>query len=76
MLLPYQGSVTSESSRRHNLILGVSGSVAAIKLEELAEKLSKVVDIKIVTTEAAKHFLDRTAKWGSQAIGKLLQYFL
>lgn len=56
---------------RSNVLIGVTGSVAAIKLEELAEKLSEFATIKIVTTAAAKHFLDRSGKWGSQAIGSL-----
>lgn len=53
------------------MLLGVSGSVAAIKLEELAEQLAIFADLKIVTTLAARHFLDPTATWAAEAIGMI-----
>ena len=43
------------------MLLGISGSVAVVKVPELVLKLLPIVDIKIVTTAAAKTFLDEGA---------------
>ncbi|XP_006010552.1 phosphopantothenoylcysteine decarboxylase [Latimeria chalumnae] len=45
---------------RYHVLLGVSGSVAALKLPLLAAKLQEIprVEVKVVTTEKAKHFYD------------------
>lgn len=45
-----------------NLLLGVSGSVATIKLQELFHELSKRANVKIVATKDARHFIDPA--WG------------
>lgn len=39
-----------------NVLFGVSGSVAAIKTLEIVQLLLKFANVKIVTTNAAKHF--------------------
>lgn len=44
-----------------HLLLGISGSVAVIKVPELVLQLLPIVDIKIVTTAAGKTFLDEGA---------------
>lgn len=48
-----------EPDRRKNIILGITGSVASIKLKELADTLSKTlnVNICIVPTKNSKHFI-------------------
>lgn len=42
---------------RRNILLGVTGSVAAIKTYKLAEALEAVGDVKIIATEAGDYFL-------------------
>ncbi len=43
------------------VLLGVTGSVAAIKAEELVNELiHENFDVSVVVTEAACHFLDRS----------------
>jgi hypothetical protein len=44
------------SSRRPRVLLGVSGSVAAVKWEELALLLLDFADVRVVHTRAALHF--------------------
>lgn len=44
-------------SRRPNLLLCVSGSVASIKTVELASSLQKFANVKIVVTKSALHFV-------------------
>jgi phosphopantothenoylcysteine decarboxylase len=39
------------------IILGVTGSVAAIKISKLAEQLQKLGEVRIVITEAADYFV-------------------
>ena len=38
------------------MLLGVTGSVAAIKVPELVTKLLRFADVRIVTTPSAQHF--------------------
>ena len=38
------------------MLLGVTGSVAAIKVPELATKLLRFADVRIVATPSARHF--------------------
>lgn len=47
-----------KSSGLFNILVGVTGSVAALKLPILVSELLKIsgVDIRVVTTEHAKHF--------------------
>lgn len=40
-----------------NIILGITGSVAAIKTKNLAEILSKFANVRIVTTQQAEYFI-------------------
>ena len=46
----------SKAGSRLNIILGISGSVAAVKGPELALKLSEAADVKIVMTQRGKYF--------------------
>lgn len=41
-----------------NILLGVTGSVAAIKTNQLVEALGKVGDVSVVATKAGKYFID------------------
>jgi phosphopantothenoylcysteine decarboxylase len=41
---------------RHRILVGVTGSVAAIKLQLLAEELLKQGDVRVVSTSCAEHF--------------------
>lgn len=47
--------------RKANIILGVSGSVAAIKIIELHRRLSDFANIRVVATNAAMYFIETTA---------------
>ena len=47
----------SQGLRRPKVLLGVSGSVAAIKVVELAHLLAAFAEVKIVATKAARHFI-------------------
>ena len=40
------------------MLLGVSGSVAAIKIAQLAHSLVAFSDVKIVATASARHFIN------------------
>lgn len=46
----------------HNILLGVTGSVAAIKTRELYHALSKIGDVKIIATDAGAHFIRRASE--------------
>ncbi|DBB07225.1 hypothetical protein WJX77_010998 [Trebouxia sp. C0004] len=48
----------SQALKRPTVILGVSGSVAAIKVVELAHLLAAFAEVKIVATKAARHFIE------------------
>jgi phosphopantothenoylcysteine decarboxylase len=43
------------------VLLGLSGSVAAIKAEELVKALSAFADVRVVTTAKAAHFFSPEA---------------
>jgi hypothetical protein len=47
----------SQGLKRPKVLLGVSGSVAAIKVVELAHLLAAFAEVKIVATKAARHFI-------------------
>ena len=47
----------SQSLKQPKVLLGVSGSVAAIKVVELAHLLAAFAEVKIVATKAARHFI-------------------
>ena len=56
-----------------NILLGLTGSVASIKAQKIIERLEELtflesdlkVKVRVIATEAAKHFLER-----EQALGK------
>jgi phosphopantothenoylcysteine decarboxylase len=50
-----------------NILIGVTGSVAAIKITELAKSLSSFANIRIIATKSAEYFL----KSQSAALNKL-----
>ena len=43
--------------RKPRILLGVSGSVAAIKVPILAKLLAEVADVQIITTDASRKIL-------------------
>jgi phosphopantothenoylcysteine decarboxylase len=43
-----------------NILLGVTGSVAAVKTREVAEELAKIGDVRVVLTGAGRYFLEKT----------------
>ncbi|KAK9805539.1 hypothetical protein WJX72_003945 [[Myrmecia] bisecta] len=45
------------ANRRPHVLLAVSGSVAAIKVPELALMLASFADVRTIATQAARHFL-------------------
>ncbi len=45
-----------QATRRPHVLLGVTGSVAAIKVPQLAAALREFADVRVVATPAAKHF--------------------
>lgn len=47
--------------RRPRVLLGVTGSVAAIKAPMLCEQLLRFADVRVVLTSAARHFLPPNA---------------
>lgn len=44
---------------RHNILLGVSGSVAAIKAYEIAHALHEIGDVRIIVTKPAMYFMEQ-----------------
>ena len=49
--------LTSTCCRRPHVLLGVSGSVAAIKVPLIAELLARFADVQIITTDAARRLI-------------------
>ena len=47
---------THRPGTRPHVLLGVTGSVAAIKVPELVAKLLRFADVRIVATPSARHF--------------------
>ena len=50
-------------------MLGVTGSVATIKMNQLASLIHEFANVKIVATKAARHFFSDSEEWGGQADG-------
>ena len=50
-------------------MLGVTGSVATIKMNEMASLINEFANVKIVATKAARHFFSDGDQWGCQAEG-------
>ena len=46
------------SNKRPNVLLGITGSVAAVKGPELALRLSEFANVKVVLTKHGKRFWD------------------
>ena len=55
--IPQMKLANIPSSRKPNIIYGISGSVAAIKAIQLATELNTFANVRIVATKAASHFL-------------------
>jgi len=53
--------LSAAGTRRPRIILGVSGSVATIKVIQVAELLLEFADVIVVSTESARHFFDESA---------------
>ena len=53
-----------EESKKLNLLLGITGSVAAIRFEEILENFYKLnkFNIKVIITEKGKIFLEKLIK--------------
>jgi phosphopantothenoylcysteine decarboxylase len=49
-----------QPSRRPRILLGVSGSVATIKLTQLTNLLIEFADVQIISTTSARHFFNET----------------
>ena len=56
-----------EGAKRPTVILGVTGSVATVKIPELCVKLSKYTDIIIVATKPSLHFLGISKEYNPKA---------
>ena len=56
---------SSSSNPRHlpRLLLGISGSVAAVKVAELYNQLSRISNVRIVLTASSKHFYHRSKSY-------------
>lgn len=52
-------SMSTPGRSRHKVLLGASGSVAAIKVVELAYLLAEFAEVKLVLTKAARHFIQQ-----------------
>ncbi|CAF1534775.1 unnamed protein product [Rotaria magnacalcarata] len=59
----------NESHRRWRLLLGVTGSVATIKLKELIHSFNiHNIDTIVIPTERAKHFVEFEDSWCSHGL--------
>ena len=47
-----------------NLLLGVTGSVAAVKADELLTELKKLGSVRVIVTEAGDNFLGKGSAIG------------
>ncbi|CAM9249029.1 unnamed protein product [Ectocarpus sp. 4 AP-2014] len=57
----------AEGRTRPRILLCVSGSVAVVKVPQLAAMLTEFAEVKILVTEASKHFMDRSEAYNSDA---------
>lgn len=65
---------TMETPRSRRVLLGVTGSVAAVKWQELAVALTKAgAEVRIVCTDSAKHFTDIAHAYNSAAAAEFAQ---
>lgn len=54
--------------RRRRVLLGVSGSVAAVKWPQLVVALSRHADVRVMATSASQAFADATAAYDAAAL--------
>jgi phosphopantothenoylcysteine decarboxylase len=52
------GGIISQAPRRPRVLLGISGSVATIKLTQLTTLLLDFADVHVVSTKSARHFFN------------------
>ncbi|CAM9753422.1 unnamed protein product [Ectocarpus sp. 6 AP-2014] len=57
----------AEGRTRPRILLCVSGSVAVVKVPQLAAMLAEFAEVKILVTQASKHFMDRSEAYNSDA---------
>ncbi|CAN0024409.1 unnamed protein product, partial [Ectocarpus fasciculatus] len=57
----------AEGRTRPRILLCVSGSVAVVKVPQIAAMLAEFAEVKILVTEASKHFMDRSEAYNSDA---------
>lgn len=50
--------MSEQQPSRINVLVGVSGSVAAIKVPEIVTGISRFANVRVVCTENARHFVD------------------
>eukprot|EP00752_Nemacystus_decipiens_P003570 g3292.t1 len=62
-----RSSAAVGAATRPKILLCLSGSVAVVKAPQLAVKLAEFAEIKILVTEASKHFLERSKAYNSEA---------
>jgi phosphopantothenoylcysteine decarboxylase len=72
-LLTNEPSTRAKKLKKYKCLLGVSGSVAAVKLPELALMLAKDYEILIVCTKAAKFFLEKSKEYNEQAWNEFME---
>ncbi len=53
--------IVASEGRRPRVLLGATGSVAAITVAELAGKLADFADVRVVTTAAAQRFFSEAS---------------
>eukprot|EP00904_Undaria_pinnatifida_P008427 jgi/Undpi1/4714/HiC_scaffold_18.g08067.m1 len=53
--------------KRPKILLCLSGSVSVVKIPQLAVMLAEFAEVKIVVTEASKHFLNRSQAYNGPA---------
>ncbi len=64
------GAAEVGEGKKANIVLGVSGSVAAIKLVDLYRRLSGFANVRVVATNAAMHFVETIPSWQDE-IGEI-----
>ena len=57
---------TESGDKRPNILLGITGSVAAVKGPELALRLSKFANVKVVLTKHGKRFWDLASTYDKE----------
>ena len=60
---------TESGDKRPNILLGITGSVAAVKGPELALSLSEFANVKVVLTKHGKRFWDLASTYDKDTFG-------